>query len=35
MASTAVPPTSSDATTKRASKPHLANPDVNPSFEKS
>jgi acyl-CoA dehydrogenase family member 9 len=35
MASTAVPPTSSDATTKRASKPHLANPDVNPSFSKS
>ena len=34
MASTVVPPASAPAT-KRASKPHLANPDVNPSFTKS
>src|SRR5688500_18943791 len=35
MTSTAVPPTSSGAASKRASKPHLARPDVNPSFTKS
>ena len=34
MASTAVPPTTADAPAKRASKPHLARPDVNPSFTK-
>lgn len=34
MASTAVPPTRADAPAKRASKPHLARPDVNPSFTK-
>ena len=34
MASTAVPPTTS-APAQRASKPHLARPDVNPSFTKS
>ena len=35
MASTAVPPTTPGAPPKRASRPHLARPDVNPSFTKS
>ena len=35
MASTAVPPKAPDAPAKRGSKPHLARPDVNPSFTKS
>jgi acyl-CoA dehydrogenase family protein 9 len=34
MASTAAPPTTPDAPATRASKPHLARPDVNPSFTK-
>src|SRR5438128_11585842 len=35
MATTAVPPSAPDAPAKRGSKPHLARPDVNPSFTKS
>ena len=35
MASTAVPPTTPGAPAKRGSKPHLARPDLNPSFTKS